>query len=62
MVWIARGKTYAEIAAILGLKNGSVKTNLDAVRHKLNCVNVAQACAAAVALGIVTADDLTRRE
>jgi DNA-binding CsgD family transcriptional regulator len=57
--WAARGKTYAEIMLIEGLSNASVKTYLDTARHKLNAVNLPQATAIAVALGILTLDDLT---
>ena len=57
--WAARGKTYHEIALILGIAYASVKTNLDTARHKLNCVALPQATALAVVLGILTEEDLT---
>jgi DNA-binding CsgD family transcriptional regulator len=58
LLWICRGKTYAEIAMILGLSNASIKSYLDTTRHKLNVVNLPQACALAVAYGILTADEI----
>jgi LuxR family transcriptional activator of conjugal transfer of Ti plasmids len=54
LLWIARGKTYAEIAIILGIAPATVKTNLDATRYKLNCANLAATTALAVARGIIT--------
>jgi DNA-binding CsgD family transcriptional regulator len=59
--WAARGKTYTETGLILKLSFGTVKTYLDTARYKLNCVSLPQATAVAVALGILTSDDLTGR-
>ena len=39
LIWAARGKTYQEIAEILGVAFGSVKTHLDGARHKLRWIN-----------------------
>jgi DNA-binding CsgD family transcriptional regulator len=61
LLWVARGKTYAEVALIIGMSFGSVKTYLDNVRYKLNCATLAQATAKAVAIGIFTRDDLAGR-
>lgn len=61
-MWIARGKTYFETALITGIKYGTVKTNLDQARYKLNSATVAQATALAVAHGLFTLDDLAGRE
>ena len=61
LLWAARGKTYAEIALILGIASASVKTHLDKSRYKLNCVSLSQATAAAVALGIFSNSDLAGR-
>ena len=61
LLWAARGKTYAETAAILDISFASVKTHLDHSRYKLNCATLAQATAAAVAHGILTRDDLEGR-
>jgi DNA-binding CsgD family transcriptional regulator len=61
LLWIARGKTYEDTAKITGLSFGTVKTYLDIARAKLNCANLAQATALAVAKGIFTPDDLEGR-
>ena len=58
LLWSCRGKTYAEIALIVGLSNGSVKTYLDHARYKLNVVNITQAAAVAVATGIFTPEEI----
>jgi DNA-binding CsgD family transcriptional regulator len=58
LLWACRGKTYAEIALITGLSNASIKTYLDTARHKLNVVNLIQACAVAVAEGVFSRDDI----
>jgi LuxR family transcriptional regulator, quorum-sensing system regulator CinR len=59
--WAARGKTFIEIGVILGIGFGTVKVYLDSTRYKLNCTTLPQATAAAVALGILTTDDLAGR-
>jgi LuxR family transcriptional regulator, activator of conjugal transfer of Ti plasmids len=61
LLWVARGKTYVEIGVILDLKFPSVKNHLDHCRYKLGCSSLAQATAVAMALGILTADDLISR-
>jgi DNA-binding CsgD family transcriptional regulator len=53
LLWAARGKTYQEIAAILGLAFGSVKTHLNAARHKLHCMNLPHSAAVAFATGLI---------
>lgn len=58
LLWSCRGKTYADIAAIVGLSTGSVKVYLDRARYKLNVVNLPQACAVAVVEGIFTREDI----
>ena len=58
LTWAARGKTYQEIAEILGLAFGSVKTHLDAARHKLHCMNLTHAAAVAFATGVIPAQAL----
>ena len=62
LLWSARGKTYAEISLITGLALGTVKSYLDMARYKLNCANLPQATAKAVAEGIFTQDDLAGRD
>jgi DNA-binding CsgD family transcriptional regulator len=61
LLWAARGKTYNDIGAILGIAYGTVKTNLDIARYKLNCMTLAHATATAVARGIFTLADLESR-
>ena len=53
LVWAARGKTYQEVADILNLSLGSVKTYLDTARHKLHCINLTHAVGVAVATGVI---------
>jgi DNA-binding CsgD family transcriptional regulator len=53
LVWAARGKTHQELADILGIGSGSVKSHLDSSRHKLHCINVAHAVGVAVASGVI---------
>lgn len=55
LIWAARGKTYQEVAEILGLSMGSVKTHLDTARHKLRCINLTHAVGVAVATGVIPA-------
>jgi DNA-binding CsgD family transcriptional regulator len=58
LLWACRGKTYAEIALIVGLAWGTVKTYLDTARLKLKAANLPQACAVAVAEGILTREEI----
>jgi len=58
LIWAARGKTYQEIAEILDVTFGSVKTHLDTARHKLHCLNLTHAAATAVATGLIPAHAL----
>jgi DNA-binding CsgD family transcriptional regulator len=58
LLWAARGKTYQEIAEILGLAFSSVKTHLDAERYKLRCMNLTHAAAVAFATGVIPAQAL----
>jgi len=60
LIWAARGKTYHEIAEILDLTFGSVKTYLDTARHKLRCMNLTHAAAFAVATGVIPPTVLQR--
>lgn len=62
LIWAARGKTYHEIADILDLTFGSVKTYLDTARHKLRCMNLTHAAAFAVATGVIPPTVLQRSE
>ena len=58
LLWACRGKTYAEISLIVGLANPTIKSYLDTARHKLDVVNLTQACAVAVATGVLTPDEI----
>jgi DNA-binding CsgD family transcriptional regulator len=60
LLWAARGKTYQEIAMILDLAFGTVKTHLDTARHKLQCMNLTHAAAVAFATGVFPAQALDR--
>lgn len=53
LYWIARGKTYEEIALILGISSRTVRTYLDSTRYKLNAVNLPQAVAIAITQKII---------
>jgi len=58
LTWAARGKTVQEIADIMDVGYGSVRTYLDAARSKLKCVNVTHAVAHAIAVGLIPAQAL----
>jgi DNA-binding CsgD family transcriptional regulator len=58
LIWAARGKTYQDIAEILNLSFGSVKSYLDTARHKLNSINLTHAVAVAIATGVIPAKAL----
>src|SRR5271163_27805 len=60
LLWAARGRTFQEIAEILGLALGTVKTHLDAARQKLHCMNLPHAAAVAFATGALPAQALDR--
>jgi LuxR family transcriptional regulator, quorum-sensing system regulator SinR len=53
LTWSAKGKTYWEIARILGIAYGSVHSRLNTFRMKLNTVNVAHAVARGYDLGLI---------
>lgn len=57
LTWAAKGKTYAEIGAILGISFASVKNYLDAARYKLHAANVTHAVAIATLKAIDIGDD-----
>ena len=58
LIWSARGKTYKDIADILGVSFSTVKFYLDTARHKLNCINVTHTVAVAIATGIIPSQAL----
>jgi DNA-binding CsgD family transcriptional regulator len=53
LTWAAKGKTYWETAAILGISYASVHTHIDTLKSKMNAVNVAHAVARGYELGIL---------
>jgi DNA-binding CsgD family transcriptional regulator len=53
LTWAAQGKSYKDIGMLTGLSYGSVKSYLDAARHKLDAVNVAHAVALAITYGLI---------
>ena len=55
LIWAARGKSYQDIARILNLTVGGVKSHLDTARHKLNCIDLNDAIAVAVATEAIPA-------
>jgi DNA-binding CsgD family transcriptional regulator len=58
LIWAARGKTQQEIAVILSLSVGSVKSHLDTARHKLHCINLTHAVGVALQRGVIPATAL----
>ncbi len=60
--WVARGKTHQEVAEILHLTLGTVKTHLDTARRKLGCKNVTHAVGIAVAMGVIPIEALGDRD
>ena len=62
LVWAAKGKTHQEIAKILDLSSGGVKTHLDTARRKLQCKNVTHAVGVAVAAGLISAAVLGEKD
>ena len=61
LMWAARGKTYRDIALILDLRFGSVKTYLDNARLKLRATNVTHAVALAFAAGLISTHEFGQR-
>ena len=53
LTWAAKGKTYWETAAILGISYASVHSHINSLRLKLNAVNVTHAVARGYELGIL---------
>jgi DNA-binding CsgD family transcriptional regulator len=52
--WVKKGKTIEEIALILALKPGTVKSYFRTIRFKLNCTTMAQALYKAIKLKLIT--------
>jgi DNA-binding CsgD family transcriptional regulator len=53
LTWAAKGKTYWEIARILGIAYASVHTHMTSLKLKLNAVNAPHAVARGYELGIL---------
>jgi DNA-binding CsgD family transcriptional regulator len=53
LTWSARGKTYWEIAQILGIGYDSVHAHTNTFKLKLNAVNITHAVARGYELGLI---------
>jgi LuxR family transcriptional regulator, transcriptional regulator of spore coat protein len=53
LTWAAKGKTYWEIARILGIAYASVHSHINSFRLKLNAVNTTHAVARGYELGLI---------
>jgi DNA-binding CsgD family transcriptional regulator len=53
LTWAAKGKTYWETAAILGISYPSVHGHVNSLKLKLNAVSIAHAVARGYELGIL---------
>ena len=51
--WVAKGKTYIEVAMILNISDHTVRTYLKTARMKLGSVTLAQAASEAQILGLL---------
>jgi LuxR family transcriptional regulator, quorum-sensing system regulator BjaR1 len=53
LTWAAKGKTYWETAAILGIAYASVRSHVNSLKLKLNAVNMTHAVARGYELGLI---------
>jgi LuxR family transcriptional regulator, transcriptional regulator of spore coat protein len=53
LMWAAKGKTYWEVARILGIAYASVHSHINSLRLKLNAVNTTHAVARGYELGLI---------
>jgi DNA-binding CsgD family transcriptional regulator len=53
--WASNGKTFDDIADILGLSSHTVRMYLDASRQKLKCLNITHAVARAIKMELIRA-------
>ncbi len=53
LYWSSRGKTYEDVATIIGISPHTVKLYFTTARHKLNSLTLTQAVAKAISLGII---------
>jgi LuxR family transcriptional regulator, quorum-sensing system regulator BjaR1 len=51
--WLARGKTYSEIALLLSISERTAKAHVESACHKLNAVNKTHAVALALVNGLI---------
>lgn len=51
--WVARGKSSAEIAIIIGISVRGVDFHIESARKKLDAVNRAQAVAIAISINCI---------
>ncbi|MBV8107823.1 MAG: helix-turn-helix transcriptional regulator [Hyphomicrobiales bacterium] len=53
LTWVARGKTSAEIAIILGLSERTINFHCDSAMKRLDVINRTQAVATAIVEGLI---------
>ena len=53
--WASNGKTFDDIAEILGISSHTVRMYLDAARQKLKCLNITHAVARAIKMELIRA-------
>ena len=53
--WASNGKTFNDIADIVGISNHTVRIHLDTAREKLKCLNITHAVARAIKLELIQA-------
>ncbi len=58
LTWAARGCTSSDIAGIMNVSYGTVRSYLESARSKLRCVNLTHTAASAVAIGLIPAQAL----
>lgn len=51
--WAAEGKSFADIATILGIGERTARTYLDSARQKLGCINITHAVAKAISQNLI---------
>jgi DNA-binding CsgD family transcriptional regulator len=54
LTWVGRGKTSAEIAVILGVRERTVNFHCERAMRRLNVINRTQAVAKAIAHGLTS--------
>lgn len=51
--WASEGNTYEDIATILGITRGTVKTHMESARRKMHTLNTTHTVARAIRLGLI---------